>query len=137
MTVIAMHSMTKQVDPNKQCKIRIDTDSGPIGINNQCSGCISHKIDDFVDRKVTKLDRVIIGFGRTRTINVSQGTLIWKWTDNNGKLHRFEITNLYYVPEGKVQLLSPQHWAQSLKDDKPIQGTGKAADTKNVMLFWN
>ena len=70
-------------------------------------------------------------------MNVSQGTLIWKWTDDNGELHRFEIPNSYYVPEGKVRLLSPQHWAQSQKDEKPIQGTGETTDAKNVTLFWN
>ena len=135
MTVIAMRSMTKQVDPNRQREIRIDTDSGPIGIDNRCSGCISHQIDDFVDGQVTKLNRAIKGFGGT--MNMSQGTLIWKWTDDNGELHRFEIPNSYYVPEGKVRLLSPQHWAQLQKDEKPIQGTGETTDAKNVTLFWN
>jgi len=137
MTVIAMHSMTDRQGPSGQHQMRFDTDSGPIGIDNRCSGCISHNIDDFVDGKVTKLNRAIKGFGGTKTMNVSQGTLVWKWTDNMGELHRFEIPNSYYVPDGKVRLLSPQHWAQTQKDNKPIQGTSETTDAKNVTLFWN
>ena len=137
MTVIAMRSMTDRQGPSGQHQMRFDTDSGPIGIDNRCSGCISHNIDDFVDGKVTKLNRAIKGFGGTKTMNVSQGTLVWKWTDDTGELHRFEIPNSYYVPDGKVRLLSPQHWAQTQKDNKPIQGTGETTDAKNVTLFWN
>ena len=70
-------------------------------------------------------------------MNVSQGTLIWKWLDDAGELHRFEIPNSYYVPDGNVRLLSPQHWAQAQKDTTPTQGTGETTDANNVTLFWN
>jgi hypothetical protein len=34
--------------------------------------------------------------------------------------------------------LSPQHWAKTQKDHRPIlEGTGSETDSKNITLYWN
>ena len=62
------------------------------------------------------------------------GTLIWKWQDNQGHIHKFKTPKYFYSPDGGVQLLSPQHWAQTQKD---MRGTGSETTSKEVTLFWN
>lgn len=113
-----------------------DTDSGQIGVDNRCSGCISTYKEDFVGT-LRNSDRVIKGFGGTRTTGVMIGTVRWKWTDDNGAVHAFDIPNSYYVQSSEsMRLLSPQHWAQAQNDVRPIQGTKSETDAKCVTLYW-
>ena len=83
-----------------------DTDSGLVGIDNRCSGCMSHLPEDFVG-DLRPCSRIIKGFGGTCHFIVQQGTLKWHWEDDNGKVHKFVIPNSYYIPEGGVRLLPP------------------------------
>ncbi len=98
-----------------------DTDSEPIGVDNRCTGCISHRMEDFVGPLMDS-KRSIKGFGGSKTSNVKIGTLAWKWLDNEGKQHKFLIPKSFYVESGNVRLLSPQHWAQTQHDKS--NGTG-------------
>ena len=68
---------------------------------------------------------------------VQIGTLKWKWLDDDGRTHTFLIPKSYYVPQGKVRLLSPQHWAQTRRDFSPIQGTTSETTATHVILRWN
>ena len=113
-----------------------DTDSGSVGIDNRCSGCMSDKASDF-DGELRPVKRTIKGFGGSKTYNVMMGTLKWKIEDDDGKIHTFRIPNSYYVPDGGVRLLSPQHWAKTQKDLKPTQGTGTTTLSDKVTMFWN
>ena len=54
-----------------------DTESGPVGIYNRCSGCMSNKSNDF-DGELRPVKRVIKGFGGSHTYNVMMGTIKWK-----------------------------------------------------------
>lgn len=117
--------------------IAFDTDSGPVGIDNRCTACISHRIEDFEGQLVDS-NRSIKGFGGTRTKNIKMGTIKWKWLDDEGQEHKFLIPKSYYVPDGNVRLLSPQHWGQAMrKDKKPLSGTGSETVHNKVTLFWN
>ena len=58
-----------------------DTYSVPVGIDNQCSGCMSNKSSDF-DDELRPVKRVIKGFGGSRTYNVMMGTIKWKVEDD-------------------------------------------------------
>ncbi len=78
-----------------------DTDAETIGIDNRCSGCISHIREDFVG-ELRPSNRVVKGFAGSRTTNVQVGTLRWSWEDEMGKKHTFTIPNSYYVPDGQV-----------------------------------
>ena len=71
-----------------------DTDSVIIGIDNRCSGCMSHEAADFTGH-LKDSKRVIQGFGGTRHYNINVGTLKWHWEDDNGRIHKFTIPQSY------------------------------------------
>ena len=71
-----------------------------------------------------------------KTIDVKVGTLNWKWLDDEGKTHHFCIPNSYFAPNCGIRLLSPQHWAKTMKDHKPIEGTGCTTTSKSIELWW-
>ena len=113
-----------------------DTDTAFVGIDNRCSGCISHDLSDFVG-PLKPSGKVIKGFGGSRTTNVQVGTLRWTWEDDQGAKHTFTIPNSYYVPDGNVRLLSPQHWAQTQARDKRQRShCGETTNGMECILHW-
>jgi hypothetical protein len=132
MPAVAMQANVRQ----SERMTPFDTDTQWIGVDNRCSGCISHVKSDFVGR-LNPTMRTIKGFAGSRTINVSIGTLRWEWEDDGGATHTFLIPNSYYVPDGKVRLLSPQHWAQSqTASRKKRQTCGERTDGNGCELYW-
>ena len=75
-----------------------DTDAKPIGVDNQCSACISPYIEDFIG-PLEDMNKTIKGFAGAQTNNPKTGTLQWQWSDDSGKMHTLEIPNSYYVPD--------------------------------------
>ena len=94
------HTTTLKKGNSQQRSVKFDSDSKLIGFDNRCSACISLDINDFVGR-VVKTDNTITGFGGTTITKVYRGTIAWSWHDDNGALHRFKISNSYYVPDTK------------------------------------
>jgi hypothetical protein len=94
-------------------RVRFDTDSGEIGVDNRCTACISHDPADFEPHSLKPTNRVVKGFAGSVTANVQVGTLVWTWENDEGVTTTFRIPDSYYVPSGSVRLLSPQHWAQT------------------------
>ena len=121
--------------------VRFDTDSAPVGIDNSCTACISHVAQDFIG-PLKDSGRTIKGFAGSRTKEVKIGTLVWIWEDDEGKMSKFIIPNSYYVPEGNMRPLSPQHWAKTQKskqkknDNRP-HGTICQTTSDDVTLMWN
>ena len=113
-----------------------DTDSGVIGIENRCSACISREAVDFIG-ELTDSNITIKVFGGTKQYNVKQGTIKWHWEDDQGKVHKFYIPHSYYVPQGKVRLISPHHWSQCQKDTKPTPGTLETTTHDTCTLQWD
>ena len=112
-----------------------DTDSEMVGIDNRCSACISHDIKDFIG-PLKESKRTIKGFGGIKhTSNIMEGTIKWKWEDDEGKVHKHVIPNSYYVPDGRVRLLSPQHWAKEQKG-KLKRDTGETTNAYQSKLQW-
>jgi hypothetical protein len=113
-TALAMSVLAMQAHATVATKRQtsFDTDAETIGIDNRCSGCISHLRADFVG-ELRPSNRVVKGFAGSRTTNAQVGTLRWSWEDEMGRKHTFTIPNSYYVPDGRVRLLSPQHWSQT------------------------
>ena len=136
MQTIAMQASNSTATKGARTS-RFDTDSVDIGVDNRCSGCISHKIDDF-EGPLTDTNRVIKGFGGTKTHNVKVGTLRWKWQDDEGTNHEFRIPNSYYIPSGKVRLLSPQHWSKAIcgNNRKNVDAAGETTVGNRTTLFW-
>ena len=110
-----------------------DTDSGEVGIDNRASGCFSHMISDFVG-PMRNCNKVVKGFGGSRTSNVKMGTLKLSWDDDRGDKTTHLIPNSYYSKAGGVRLLSPQHFAQELhKEDRTI---GSRTTAREISLTW-
>ena len=112
---------------------RFDTDSATVGIDNRASGCFSHVSTDFVG-PLRDSNRIVKGFGGTRTSSVKIGTLKWTWLDDQGKSWTHYIPNSFYSPTGGVRLLSPQHFAQQTKD---MKGTGSETNGYHITLHWD
>lgn len=86
-----------------------------IGIDNRCSTTISHRIHDFVGH-LNHSNKKIYGYGGINTGTLKVGTIKWEWLDDKGIQHSFNIPNSYYAPQGRMRLLSPQHWAKEYKN---------------------
>ena len=71
-----MMVMVLSVPTASQNHASFDTDSSPVGVDNRCSGCISHKVTDFIGELV-ECNRTIKGSGSTRTKNIKMGTIKW------------------------------------------------------------
>jgi hypothetical protein len=114
------------------------TDSRTIGIDNRASACMSDDITDF-SGPLVPTNRVVKGFAGHRTANVQKGTIVWQWEDDSGKVSTHCIPNSYYVPDGQVRLLSPQHWASTLpKAKRPSKGTAPEQTFHDrVELHWD
>jgi hypothetical protein len=70
LPAVAMQANVKQLERMTP----FNTDNQWIGVDNRCSGCISHIKSDFVGR-LNPTMRTIKGFAGSRTVNVSIGTL--------------------------------------------------------------
>ena len=112
-----------------------DLDSKPIGVDNRCSACISHRTEDFIG-ELHDCKRTIKAFGGTKRFNIKIGTLRWTWEDDDGRIHAFTIPKSYYVPGGNVRLLSPQHWAKHQPDCKPLSSPRSITTHDSVTLEW-
>ena len=68
-----------------------DTDSGIIGIDNCCSGYMSHEAVDFTGH-LKDCKRVKQGFGGTRHYNIKSNPS-WHWQDDKGRIHKSPYLN--------------------------------------------
>lgn len=138
LTILACGTLiaAQASDAMEDIHFSYDTDAGLVGVDNRCSACISHDSDDFIG-PLEDSNRVIKGYGGTRTTGVKTGTIKWQWEDDQGQVHSHVIPNSYYVPSGKVRLLSPQHWAKERnKNNKRDKDAGEKTNHKEVQLQW-
>jgi len=70
-------------------------DSELMGIDNRCSACISHQIKDFIDI-LQPTQHTITGFMGSKVSNVQQGTILWRWEDDDGRVHKHTIPNSFF-----------------------------------------
>ena len=102
--------------------------------------CISGYLEDFIGKPVPS-SKVIRGFNHVHTTGILEGTLRYKWEDDDGREHEFTIPNSIYVPTAKVRLLSPQHWAQHYKRQQRTNGrqnliAEETTDDTKCILRW-
>jgi hypothetical protein len=68
------------------------------------------------------------------------GTVILRLTDDEGVTHSFEFTNVNYLPDSPVNLLSLRRLAELYPDEtghSDRNGTGIRSGFDNHVLFWN
>jgi hypothetical protein len=110
---------------------RYDSDSFLIAIDNCSSRCITNSLDDYIGQP-TKVNVRVSGIGGAVTANY-KGTVKWSIEDDDGRVHTWLIPDTYYNKSTPYRLLSPQHWAQTQRDDR---GTWAATYYDAVNLFW-
>jgi hypothetical protein len=115
-----------------------DTDSSFWVCNNSATGHICKDKSTFSRELVPSIFKVGSGTGiLTPTL---MGTVILQLTDDEGVTHSFELTNINYLPDFPVNLLSLQQLAELYPDASghPDQyGTGIQSGFDNHVLFWN
>ena len=77
-----------------------DTDSRLVGIDNQCSACITHVHED-MPGELVPCHHSIKGFGGSKLWNVWHGMIKWSIEDDEGITHTLVIPNSYYVHSQK------------------------------------
>ena len=116
--------------------VRFDTDSFRISVDSCASRCMACEAAYFEDLKPTKTKRKVNGISQGLEI-AGTGTFIFDIQDDEGKVHTIRVPNSLYVPDLKVCLLSPQHWAQEASDNHPNpRGTRMENDEHGCTLFW-
>ena len=132
----AIIAMSTRQNYNVSEAIPFDTDSQMIGVDNRCSVSITHVCAD-MPGELVPCHRSIKGFGSVRVWEVWCGTIKWCIEDDTGVQHTLIIPNSYYVPQAKVRLLSPQHWAQARTGVDKNGGAGTMTTATTCTLFWN
>jgi hypothetical protein len=121
--------------PYQVPRIRFDTDSFVIGVNTFASITLGNHPDQFEDLKMHK-DTEVEGIKGGLDIK-GTGTFKFHIKDDKGGVHLIKIPNSKYVPDLKVCLLSPHHWAQEAKDHYPVKkGTRMEEDDEALTLIW-
>jgi Reverse transcriptase (RNA-dependent DNA polymerase) len=133
MTSIIVHSATSS--DGIPFKAGFDTDSVYFGIDNRCSACISNVRDHFVGDLVPTR-RTIKAYGGSKSYDVHHGTMRLRIEDDDGKVTTFDIPDSYFIPDGDSRLLSPQHWARSLKKSlRPLEAPESTYHDR-IVLRW-
>ena len=81
-----------------------------IAVDNCCSNCISNDACDFIALHPYTSHASIQGIGGSISIT-RVGTIIWYITDDEGKLHKFEIHYVWLSEDALLHLLCPQQLA--------------------------
>jgi hypothetical protein len=114
----------------------LTTDSFDIKIDNCCTYSSTPELGDFIGPVLRVKGKYIRSFsGKDTPI---KGTIKWTVNKDSGISLDIIIPNAYHVPNAPVRLLSPQHWAQQSKDNKPNpKGTWCATYANEIVLQWN
>ena len=114
---------------------RFDTDAKAIRVDNCASYCISNDKRDFIT-PLKKVNKSLKGLGGTLA-DIYSGTIKWSIEDDDGVPHDWVIPDGLYVKESPSKLLSPQHWAQTAQDFKPLpRGTWCSTYHDCIQLQW-
>ena len=123
--------------PTSAQEVFFDTDSGPLRVDNCATRSISPFTSDFITTLLPAPNIKVQGIGGVIE-EVLTGTIQWKIEDDEGGIHKVILPESLYIPSAPSRLLSPQHWAQTVKDNKPhTDGTWCATYGKKVVLYWN
>ena len=120
---------------DKLRRLRFDTASFQIGIDNCASYCITNNKSHFISPP-TKVNTKVRTFDGKCPVQF-KGDVVWCIEDDMGRTHHFLIKGVYYMTTIPLCLLSPQHWAQQAQDHKPTPyGTGCDSVDDHATLYW-
>ncbi len=91
-------------------RVRFDTDSIPIGVDNHASRCMANDKCLFEDLHLDQSEQQVGGINDGLVI-AGRGTMVITINDDSGRPHKIKIPNSLFLPDLRVCLLLPQHWA--------------------------
>jgi hypothetical protein len=116
-------------------RIFFDTDSFVIGIDTFASITLGNHPDQFEDLKMhddTEVEGIKGGLDIKGT-----GTFKFHIKDDKGGVQLIKIPNSKYIPDLKVCLLLPHHWAQKAKNHYLVPKRRRMEeDNEALMLIW-
>ena len=118
-THLIIHASTTQASNPQPRNVTFDTDSFPIRVDNCATASISNNLKDFEGPVIPVRGRVK-GISGYTDIGMMRGTIKWDLKDDTGQTHCIKLPGSYYVPGATSRILSPQHWAQTARDIKPL-----------------
>ena len=122
--------------PRRVLQTRFDSDSFAVGVDNHASRCMGNDKRLFENLTLARAAQRVGGISKGLAIE-GKGTLVLDVNDDTGKPHRIKIPNSLYLPELRMCLLSPQHWAQEAGDNYPLpNGTRMENTAHNCVLVW-
>ena len=91
-----------------------ESDVTNLMIDDGASACITNDLKDFISRSchINQLIKGIAGHAQA----THRGMVLWKIEDDTGKVHSININGTYYMASMPNQFLSPQHFAQVVRD---------------------
>lgn len=125
-----------QASDTRANDVRFDSDSFAVGVDNHASRCMGNDKRLFENLVLARTAQRVGGISQGLEIK-GKGTLVININDDNGKPHRLKIPNSLFLPNLKMCLLSPQHWAQEAGDNYPLpNGTRMENNANNCKLLW-
>jgi len=91
--------------------LTFDSDASEIFVDNCTSGTLTPHRSDFITYE-TIPQRAILGVGGPVPGAIGQGTIQYEVTDDNGRLHTWEIDDVKHVPTSPARLFCPQQFAR-------------------------
>jgi hypothetical protein len=127
-----LHHLAMTTTTSNPHRVKFDTDTYDILVDNCCSKSITNCLADFITPP-KQSTMMIKGFnGATATTKV--GTVRWQIQDDTGRTHTLTLPETYYSASVQTRLLSPQHWAQTAKQGK---GTKCTTYHDSIILSWD
>jgi hypothetical protein len=115
--------------------MRFDIDSYPILVDNGASHSFTNCKADYV-APPKPFHRRIHGLKTGHASHI--GTVGWSWADDDGQIVTEIIPNVLLCKDLPYRMLSPQQWAQSQQDFKPLRnGMRCVTDADTVVLEWD
>ena len=72
--------------------------------------------------------------GGTQNSARGMGTVRWRWKDDDGRVHEYDIKDVLFFPNSPVNILSVTEFATQLEDD---EGTGIDTKRTTSRFYWD
>ena len=131
-------AMRSESNNMQAMQVHFDMDSKPVRVDNCATSSTSPYLKDFIDVVPVQVQKRVNGISGSLH-DIRRGTIQWTFEDDEGMEHQITLPNSYhYVPGASSHILSPQHWSQTAKDNKPKpRGTWCATYYDKIVLWWN
>ena len=130
-----VHSTVLNIDKRVQDEaVSFDTDSSTVICDNSANVHICNDKSMFIGEIGKTNKHYVATIGGQKNAATGMGTVRWKWTDDNGKQHTYEIKDVLYFPSSPVNILSVTGFADQLNDD---EGTGIDTKRSRSTFYWN